>query len=88
MSNDIKVTLTPNKQNEADTITFEELYNNILEEIETYEKLGMKEELMKQKLVLNINDLNGNVIQAYPTLFVGWLESDKVCVVANLEGVY
>jgi hypothetical protein len=84
----IKVTLTPDKQNESNTITFEELYNNILEEIETYEKLGMKEELMKQKLVLSINDLNGNVIQAYPTVFVGWLENDKVCVVGNLEGIY
>jgi hypothetical protein len=59
----IKVTLTPDKQNESDTITFGDLYNSILEEIETYEKLGMKEELMKQKLVLNINDLNGNVIK-------------------------
>jgi hypothetical protein len=84
----IKVTLTPDKQNESDTITFGDLYNSILEEIETYEKLGMKEELMKQKLVLNINDLNGNVISAYPTLFVGWLESGKVCVVGSLEGIY
>jgi hypothetical protein len=88
MKNDINVKLTPDKQNEGDTITFQELYEAVLEEIETYEKLGMKEELMKQKLVLNINDLNGNVIGAYPTLFVGWLESGKVCIVGNLEGVY
>lgn len=88
MSKEVTVKLMPDKTNENLTMSFEELYNSILEEIETYEKLGLLEELMQQKVVLDIVDFKGSVITAYPTLFAGWLESGKVCISGNLEGVY
>lgn len=69
-------------------ITFKELYEDILNEIEIYKKLGSLDELMNQTVKLNLVDLNGRTIDGPATLAVGWLESGGVLITGNVEGIY
>lgn len=69
-------------------ITFKELYEDILNEIEIYKKLGSLDELMTQTVKLNLVDLNGRVIDGPATLTVGWLEGGSVLITGNVEGIY
>jgi hypothetical protein len=69
-------------------ITFRELYEDILDEIESYKELGMLDELMNQKVRLSLLDANGKVIEGAATLVVGWLENGDVLITGGIEGVY
>ncbi|WP_010497776.1 hypothetical protein [Paenibacillus elgii] len=82
------ITLHKDDINESAQITFRQLYNELLAEMETYRKLGLLEELMDQKIKIDIVDLNGNVLGGYATLFVGWLENGEVLLTGNLREVF
>lgn len=88
MENKINLTLEMDNENINNAITFKELYESILQEIEDYKKLDMLDELMNQKIIMNMTDLNGNVVYGYSTLFVGWLESGNVLITGALNDVY
>lgn len=81
-----EITMTSKDNNQA--ITFKELYEDILTEIESYKKLDLLDELMNQKVKLNLVDLNGKIIDGPATLTVGWLESGDVLITGNVEGIY
>ncbi|GAA4879145.1 hypothetical protein GCM10023310_69090 [Paenibacillus vulneris] len=82
------ITLHKDDVNENSQITFRQLYNEILNEMETYRNLGRLEELMDQKVKIDICDLNGNVIEGYVNLFVGWLEHGEVLLTGNLRDIF
>ncbi|MCR8641376.1 hypothetical protein NV379_01785 [Paenibacillus sp. N1-5-1-14] len=82
------VNLLKDTTNEKNAITFKELYQDIINEIRIYERRGELDELMKQKVTLSFNDLNGSVLGGYCTLFVGWLESGSVHIVGSLSDIY
>jgi hypothetical protein len=81
-------TVTLQKDLNNNSITFKELYESILEEIDNYERLGMLDELMNQKVVLDLVDYDGQVLHGDATLFVGFLEGGSVLLTGNLKGVY
>lgn len=82
----IKLSFDNNELDE--TLTFKDLYEAMLSEIETYKELNLLDELMEQKVTIDVNDLNGHVLNAEPKLFVGWLEQGKVCISSELKSVY
>jgi len=74
--------------NRKHQITFKRLYEDVLSEVEDAAKRGQEEELMQQKIELSIVDQQGNVIQGYATLMVGWLEGGGVLITGNLLDIY
>lgn len=81
-----EIILTDKDKNEG--ITFKQLYEDILDEIEIYKELGSLDELMSQTVKLNLVDLNGKVIDGSATLTVGWIEGGSVLITGNVEGIY
>ncbi|MEK4006502.1 hypothetical protein [Paenibacillus sp. FSL H3-0333] len=80
------IAIASNQQLKA--ITFKELYEDILNEIDSYKELGTLDELMNQKVRLSLLDANGKVIEGAATLAVGWLENGDVLITGGIEGVY
>ncbi|WP_339193832.1 hypothetical protein MKY95_18905 [Paenibacillus sp. FSL P4-0176] len=80
--------IVPTNKDKNQGITFRELYEDILSEIEDYKKLGLLDELMTQTVKLNLVDLNGRVIDGPATLTVGWLEGGSVLITGNVEEIY
>ncbi|MEL3959484.1 hypothetical protein NST17_20240 [Caldifermentibacillus hisashii] len=68
-------------------LTFRDMYESMIEEMETYKKLHKLDELMDQEIVVQLNDGNGNILQGFPQLFVGWLEGGGVCVSGGLDAI-
>ena len=66
-------------------ITFGDLLKLMQEEMEGYDKLGRLDELMNQKMIVHINDLEGQVVQGYITDLIGWLKNGDVLITSNLE---
>lgn len=87
---EIKMMVTLNKviTNKEDRLTFKDLYESILDEIKTYEKLGIVDELMDQEVVVNVYDSEGKVLNANINSLIGWLESGKVMLTGNLDDIY
>ncbi|WP_431785906.1 hypothetical protein [Paenibacillus lactis] len=81
-----EIILTDKNNNQG--ITFKELYEDILTEIDTYKNLGMLDELMNQTIRLSLVDANGIVVEGPATLAVGWLESEGVLITGNIENVF
>jgi len=80
--------IVPTNKDKNQGITFRELYEDMLSEIEDYKKLGLLDELMTQTVKLNLVDLNGRVIDGSATLTVGWLEGGSVLITGNVEEIY
>lgn len=88
MNNKEKIELFKDDYNENRTITFRELYEAIQNEMNTYDKLGKLDDLMNQKMSMQIIDLEGQVLDSYMTDFIGYLEDGTVMVVGNLRNIY
>jgi hypothetical protein len=49
--------------------------------------MGILDELMNQKIIISMSDLEGNVLEGHSTMSVGWLAMGGVCLAANLKNV-
>lgn len=75
--------------NENCTITFREFYNQILDEIDNYKRLDRLDDLMDQKMSMQIVDLEGQILEGYMTSgLIGWLENGDVLISGNLRDIY
>jgi hypothetical protein len=75
-------------KHEKSIMTFRDLYEQVLEEIDTYRKHGMEEELMNQEVVLSLCDTEGQLVNGYSCMLVGYLEGGGVLITGNVEEVY
>jgi hypothetical protein len=69
-------------------ITFKDLFEEMKKEVDKYEELGMLDELMNQKVLLNLYDRQGNILEGSATWFVGWLEGGDVLVTGILTDIF
>ncbi|MFI2856917.1 hypothetical protein ACH6EH_07225 [Paenibacillus sp. JSM ZJ436] len=88
MSDSQTYDISMSNKDENQGITFKELYEDMLGEIDYFKKLGLLDELMNQPIKLNLVDSNGKVVEGPATLAVGWLESDDVLITGNIENVF
>lgn len=84
----IKVALEKEKEENVGYITFKDLFEEMKKEVDKYEELGMLDELMNQKVLLNLYDRQGNILEGSATLFVGWLEGGDVLVTGILTDIF
>ncbi|PYY28203.1 hypothetical protein [Paenibacillus illinoisensis] len=76
------------KEQKTESITFKQLYEEMLSEIELYENLGKLDELMNQKVVVSLYDSAGRVVSADLNDLIGWLEQGNVLLNGQITGVY
>lgn len=76
------------KEHKTESITFKQLYEDMLSEIDVYEKLGKLDELMNQKVVVSLYDSAGRVVSADLNDLIGWLEQGNVLLNGQITGVY
>jgi hypothetical protein len=75
-------------EHEVKAITFGDFYELMQYEINTYENLGRKEELMNQPMVIEVIDGEGQIIMGKIYDLIGWLEGGDVMSVAYYNDIY
>jgi len=76
--------LVPVKSDVDDSLTFRELWNETGKEIANYTDREMATELMDQKIILQVVDQNGSIVNGNLNLFVGWIEQGGVVLTGRL----
>ncbi|WP_211747933.1 hypothetical protein [Paenibacillus sp. Marseille-Q4541] len=76
------------KERKYENLTFKQLYEDMLSEIDTYEKSGMLDELMKQKVTVHAYDAEGKIVAVDLTDLIGWLENGNVMTIGQVRDVY
>lgn len=79
--------LEPIKPLPDDVVDTAELLESLQEEVECYDKLGIKEELLQQEVVMQLIDANGHILSGRATLPVGWLEGGSFLITGSLEKI-
>lgn len=68
--------------------TFKDLYEDMLEEMERYDKLGMLEDLMNANISNEIVDKSGSVLYSLMNFSAGFLEGNVYHIQGALNHVY
>lgn len=82
------ITLYKDDVNTDNHMTFKELYDDLQDEVDIYSELGTVDELLKQKVIIQISDLEGQILEGYVTNMIGYLEGGEVLLTANLRDVF
>lgn len=88
MSSKINIDLETKKTDISNTLTFGELYEQMLEEIDTYKRLELSEELMSSPIYVSVTDVNGSIIGSPIRDFIGFLESGVSGLSGEIDYVY
>lgn len=84
----INVKLEMVNTDNKERMTFGGLFEAMKEEMETYKKLNMLDELMSQEISVNMYDAEGRIIFGMGQEMIGWLEGGSVLLIGNMKEVY
>lgn len=77
-----------NNETVIESLTFKEVLEAFQDEIEDYTKLKLQEELMIQRVVVNLYDANGGIVKGYLNNVIGWLEGGEVLLTGQIDDVF
>lgn len=81
-------TFADGERHKINPLTFKQLYEDMVSEMEIYKNLGRLDELMEQPVLLDLMDAEGSPISGIAYLAIGWLENGGVLITGEVNSVY